>query len=433
MRTPLGKIGIMTENTDPSPPNRGFAAFVAMMAALMMLGALGLDGMLPSLPIMVHDLDIRSPNEAQLVVVVYGLSMGLGTIVYGPLMDRYGRKPVLLAGLAAFALSSALAAVAMSLTILLVARTLQGVAIASARIGAVSVIRDRYHGPRMAQVMSISMLVLMASPIFAPALGQLVLAFTSWRWLFGALALLAFGLAVWVSVGLPESLHPRDRRAISAKEVLAAFGMTIRSRQGMGYTLAGALVFAALFGFITSASQLINDTFHAGGDFALVFGAVSVFTAIASLLNALWVQRLGARLLGEGALAVSIIVAGVHLIVSLSGHETLVRFVVLEGLWMFCFGLMVGNFGALAMEPMGHIAGSAASAQGFITMVMGAFVAFAIGQAFDGTTVPLVGGTLVCGLAALAAVALAERGRLFQPSRDARANRPERVLQGGES
>lgn len=367
------------------------------------------------------------------MVVVYGLSIGLGTIVYGPLMDRYGRKPVLLAGLVGFVLASALAAFATSLTVLLVARALQGVAIASARIGAVSVIRDRYHGPRMAQVMSISILVFMASPVFAPTLGQSVLAFASWRWLFGALALLAFSLAVWVGLALRESLHPRDRRAISANEILAAFGMTIRSRQGMGYTLAGTLTFAALFGFITSASQLINDTFHAGGDFALVFGAVSVFTAIASLLNALLVPRLGTRLLGESALAVSIAVATVHLAVGLSGHETLAGFLVLQGLWMFCFGLMAGNFGALAMEPMGHIAGSAASAQGFITMVVGAFVGFTIGQTFDGTVVPLVVGTLVCGLATLAAVACAERGRLFHPGRDAKAGGPELLLQGGGS
>ena len=423
----------MTENTTSSPPDRGFAAFVAMMAALMMLGALGLDGMLPGLPNIVHDLGIRSANDGQLVVLVYGLSMGLGTIVYGPLMDRYGRKPVLLAGLAGFALSNALAAVAPSLTMLLVARSLQGVAIASARIGAVSVIRDRFHGPRMAQIRSISMLVFMAGPVLAPTLGQSALTFASWRWLFGALALLALSLAAWVSFSLPETLRPEDRRAINAKEVLAAFGMTIRSRQGMGYTLASALAFAALFGFITSASQLINDTFHAGGDFALVFGAVSIFTAIASLLNARWVPRLGARLLGEGALAVSIAVAAIHLVVSLSGHETLAIFLVLEGLWMFCFGLMAGNFGALAMEPMGHIAGSAASAQGFITMVVGAFVGFAIGQAFDGTVVPLVVGTLVCGVATLAVVASAERGQLFQPGRDAKADRPERLLQGGGS
>jgi DHA1 family bicyclomycin/chloramphenicol resistance-like MFS transporter len=423
----------MTENIASSPSDRGFAVFVAMMSALMMLGSLGLDGMLPGLPAIVHDLGISSANDGQLVVAAYGLSMGLGTIVYGPLMDRYGRKPVLLAGLVGFALSSALAAAATSLTLMLVARIFQGVSIASARVGAVSVIRDRYHGPRMAQIMSISMLVFMASPVFAPALGQSVLTFASWRWLFAALALLAFSLAFWIGFGLPESLHPRDRRAISAREVLAAFGMTIRSRQGMGYTLAGALAFAALFGFITSASQLINDTFHAGGEFALVFGAVSIFTAIAALLSALWVRRLGARLLGEGALAVSIAVAAAHLAVSLSGHETLAGFLVLEGLWMFCFGLMAGNFGALAMEPMAHIAGSAASAQGFITMIVGAFAGTAIGQAYDGTAVPLAAGTLACGLATLAVIALAERGRLFQPGRDAEADGPEPLLQGGAS
>lgn len=246
-----------------------------------------------------------------------------------------------------------------------------------------------------------------------------MLALASWRWLFGALALLAFSLAAWVGAVLSESLHPQDRRAIRAREILEAFGMTIRNRLGMGYTLAGTLAFAALFGFITSASQLINDTFHAGGRFALVFGAVSVFTAIASLLNARWAPRLGTRLLGQGALLVSIAAAAVHLVIGLSGRETLASFLVLEGLWMFCFGLMAGNFGALAMEPMGHIAGSAASVQGFISMVVGASVGFAIGQAFDGTVVPLAVGTLVCGLAALGLVAWAERGRLFQPSQAA--------------
>jgi DHA1 family bicyclomycin/chloramphenicol resistance-like MFS transporter len=421
----------MTEDTTSSSgPDRGFAAFVTMMAALMMLGALGLDGMLPSLPTIARDLDIRSPNDRQLVVAVYGLSIGLGTVVYGPLMDRYGRKPVLLAGLVGFALTSALAAVATSLNVLIAARALQGVAIASARVGAVSAIRDRYHGPRMAQVMSISMLVFMASPVFAPTLGQSVLAFASWRWLFGGLALLAVLLASWIGAGLSESLHPQDRRAIRAREILEAFGMTIRNRLGMGYTLAGALAFAALFGFITSASQLINDTFHAGASFALVFGAVSVFTAIASLLNARLAPQLGTRLLGQSALLVSIALAALHLAIGLSGHETLASFVLLEGLWMFCFGLMAGNFGALAMEPMGHIAGSAASAQGFISMVVGAYVGFAIGQAFDGTVVPLALGTLLCSLAALGLVAWAERGRLFQPGQEAEAGEAERLPQG---
>jgi MFS transporter, DHA1 family, multidrug resistance protein len=132
-------------------------------------------------------------------------------------------------------------------------------------------------------------------------------------------------------------------------------------------------------------------------------------------------------------LAVSIAVATVHLAVGLSCHETLAGFLVLEGLWMFCFGLMAGNFGTLAMEPMGHIAGSAAAAQGFITMVVGAFVGSAIGRAFDGTVVLLAVGTLVCGLATLAVVALAERGRLFQPGRDAKADASELLLQGGGS
>jgi len=402
-------------NQDPaaSGPAPKFAAFIGMMASLMALAMLGLDIMLPGLPSIARDLAIETPNVRQLVITVYALSIGGAQIIYGPLMDRYGRKPVLLAGLAGYAVFSVTAAMATTLPMLLVARALQGAAIASARVGAISTIRDLYNGRRMAQVVSICMLVFMASPVFAPSLGQLVLSFASWRWLFLLLAFVAIVVAIWLGLGLRETLHPENRRAISSREILGAFGMIMRSRQGMGYTLAGTLIFGTLSGFVNSASQLINDALHASERFGLVFGGVSAFVAVATVVNARMVPRLGSRVLSHGALIVSILAAAIHLGVSLAGRETLTSFVVLQGISLFCFGLMGGNFGALAMEPMARVAGSAASAQGFLSMVGGALIGLVIGQAFDGTVVPLASGFLICGLAALLVVAFTEQGRFF--------------------
>ena len=395
-------------------PGMSFMQFVIMMALLMAIGAMGLDGMLPSLPVIAHDLRIETPNARQLVVTVYGLSMGVAQIIYGPLMDRYGRKPVLLVGLAGFAVFSVFSAVATSLPILILARCLQGASIAAARVGSVSIIRDSYEGRRMAQVMSLCMLVFMAAPVFAPSIGQAIALVGSWRWFFGVLGIAASGIALWARVKLPETLHSEDRRKINFGEITSAFATTMRSRQGMGYTLAGTMIFGALFGFLNSASQVVVDALHAPQLFTVIFASVSAFVAVASLLSARLVQRFGSRLLSHAALIASIAVAGVHVAVSLYGHESVVSFVILLGCSMFCFGLMAGNFGALAIEPLGHIAGSAASAQGFISVVGGSIVGFAIGQSFDGTVVPLVSGYLGCCMAALVIIMFTEHGRLFR-------------------
>jgi len=250
-------------------------------------------------------------------------------------------------------------------------------------------------------------------PIIAPTVGQLILTVAPWEAIFGLLGVAGLALILWIALRLPETLHPEHRQPVEAGRIARAFAEAVTNRQSIGYTLAMTAITGALFAFINSSQQIFFDVFEAPGLFTTVFAAIAGGIAVASLLNARLVEALGSRLISHAALLGFIAMGGVHAAVTISGHETIWTFAVLQGLTMFCFGLIAGNFGSMAMEPMGHIAGTASSAQGFIQTVFGSLIGFFIGQRFDGTVVPMTVGITTCGLLALLFVLLAERGRLF--------------------
>lgn len=404
-----------TRPPDPGPhPGMGFAEFVVLIAALMALSALGIDSMLPALPTIAAALGAAADNERQWIVTAYLLGFGVAQLFYGTLTDRYGRKPVLAAGLLLFLAFSLLAALSSSFEMLLAARALQGVGAASTRVLPVSIVRDCYAGRQMARVMSLSGLVFMAVPILAPTFGQLILLVAPWRWEFGMLAVAGVAVTGWAMLRLPETLAPRDRAPIAFGPVLRAFRITLTNRLGLGYTLASTFIFGGLFGFINSAQQVFSDAFHAPGLFTSVFALVAGFIALASLTNARLVERLGTRAISHAALLAFIALSLLHASIALAGRETLLTFTLLQSASMFAFGLVGGNFGAMAMDPLGHVAGTASSVQGFISMVGGALAGLFIGQHFDGTMVPITLGYAICGVGALACVLYAEGGRLFR-------------------
>ena len=336
-------------------------------------------------------------------------------MIYGPLADRFGRRPVLLTGLGLYVSFSLIAAFSRSFELLLVARVLQGIGAAATRAVPVSIVRDRYAGREMARVMSLTSVVFMAAPILAPTIGQAVLMVASWPYVFGLLATLGAIVMTWAIIRLPETLHAEDRLPIEAVRILASFRGAAANRTALSYTLAQTFLFGGMLGFVNSVQEVFADVFHAAGVFPLVFAIAASFIAIASLLNARLVRRLGMRWISHGALIGFIAIAATHLVIAASGRETLVIFTVLQAAAMFCFGLTGGNFGAMAMEPMGHIAGVASSFQGFVSMVGASLIGFAIGQQFNGSVIPMEAGYLACGLAGLAAVLVAEHGRLFRP------------------
>lgn len=398
----------------PSPhPGMGFGQFVALIAAMMATNALAINSMLPAMPQIGDALNVASDNERQWILTAYLLGFGVAQIVYGPLADRFGRKPVLLVGLSLYVVFAALCAFATSFEMLLIARALCGVGAAATRVLSVSIVRDCYSGRQMARVMSLSFIVFLGVPIIAPSVGQAILLVAPWPWVFGVLSIFGLAVIAWSWIKLPETLHPEDRVPLEVAPVLAAFKECLTNRIAVGYTLAATLVLGGLFGFLNSAQQVFVDVLGAGRSFPLIFAAIAAGIAVSSLLNSRIVGRLGMRLVSHVALMGYLSFAVVHALVALSGHETLWTFSLLQAGMMFCFGLVMSNFGSIAMEPLGHLAGTAASVQGFITTIGGALFGFWIGQLFDGTTVPLTLGFAGFGIAGLVAVLITEKGRMF--------------------
>ncbi len=395
-------------------PGPGFPEFVCLIAMMMALNALAIDSMLPALPMIGEALGVARENDRQWIVTAYLLGFGGAQIVYGPLADRYGRKPVLMVGIGLYVLFSVLAAFAPTFELLVAARIGTGLGAASLRVLAVSIVRDRYSGRTMARVMSLSFLVFLGVPILAPSVGAAILLVGPWPWIFGLLAVAGAAVMLWAAIRLPETLHPEDRLPIDARRIGGAFREALTNRQSLGYTLAMTAITGALFGFINSSQQIFADVFDAEAAFPLVFAGIASGIAAASLLNATLVIRLGSRLLSHSALLAFTTVAAIHTAVSALGFETIWTFAILQGLTMFCFGFVAGNFGSMAMEPMGHIAGTASSAQGFISTTAGSLIGLLIGQQFAGSATPMAAGIAVCGAVAVVFVLVAERGRLFR-------------------
>lgn len=400
----------------PVGPELGFKEFVTLVAALMGANALAIDMMLPAMPAIGDAVGIPTENDRQWIITAFMLSFGVGQIMYGPLSDRFGRKPILLIGLVVYTVFSILATFAYSFETLIIARIGQGIGAGASRVLAVSIVRDRVAGRQMAKVMSLVFIVFLAIPIIAPSIGQAILFFAPWRWIFGLLAIFGGILLIWTILRLPETLHPEDVRPFSVGAIGAAFRLTLTTRQSVGYMMAMGVSFGGLLGFINSAQQVFAGPLQAADIFPLVFAGTAAALGVASLLNSRIVERIGMRVVSHSAVLGYVLFTGLHAAVSWMGYETLWTFAVLQGCMMFCFGLMGSNFGALAMEPMGHIAGTASSVQGFCSTTVAALVGFFIGQQFDGTTVPLTLGYFVSALAVLSVIMITEKGRILRAS-----------------
>lgn len=386
--------------TAPRWSGPGQREFVVLMAALMAVNALAIDSMLPALPAIGRALGALG-NERQLVITSYLLGFGVAQLFYGPLSDRYGRKSLLVGSLVFYGVFALLSGLAKSFELLLAARFLQGVAAAATRVLVVAIIRDRYHGPQMARLMSLVFIVFMIIPVLAPTFGQAVLLVASWRFIFIGLGVYCAALIAWTVLRLPETHPPEKRRSLSLRSIGGAIGATLSHRLSIGNTIALTLVMGGLFAFINSIQQIVFDVFGRGELMGLVFASIAGPMALSSWLNSRIVVRTGSRRIMLGALTAFCLFAALHLTVVWFHGETLVGFVILQALTMACFGLISANLGAIAMDPLGHIAGTASSVQGLITTIGGALIGLLIGQSFDGTTIPFLIGFTLCGAAAL--------------------------------
>ena len=397
-----------------STPGMPFAEFIIMIAALMALNALAMDVMLPALPEIGEALKIANENDRQMVLVAYLIGFGSAQLFYGPISDSLGRRGILLVGLAIYALASVASLMSQTLDQLLLARFVQGVGCAATRVIAVSIVRDCFAGRQMGRVMSLVMMIFMAVPIIAPSIGQVILLIAGWQWIFSMLLAAGLVMLLWCGVRLPETLPKENRQAFNFSSIMSAYSKTITTRVSLGYTLAITFVFGGLFAFLTMSQQIFVDIFGLGVWFPLVFASIAIAMSIASFLNSRLVEAIGMRRLSHTA---SLVFTGTGIVLftlSSMGIENVYFFTLLTAVLMACFGFIGANFNAMAMEPLGDVAGTASSVIGFVTTLGGALLGYAMGKVFDGTTTPLALAFSLYGLGALASIIFAEGGTLFK-------------------
>jgi DHA1 family bicyclomycin/chloramphenicol resistance-like MFS transporter len=402
-----------TPNSQPSV-SIGQRELIVMIALLMSLNALCIDGMLPALDDIARDLGAESGNQRQLVVGVYLLANGLGCLLPGSFADRFGRKPVIMVALAAYALFSLIVATLDSFGALLVARGLQGLFCAGLMVAPNAIIRDQFEGDRMARIMSSVSAVFITVPVIAPSLGQAVLLFAGWRWIFVGLACLAGLAALWAWLRLPETIHPENRQRIEVPAILRNMRLALLNRISVGYVLGAALLMGGVFGYINSAQQLIGEHFGAGRWFPLVFGGTAAMMAVSNLVNARIVERFGARRVSHTGAIVFVFVSAAQVWASIYRDGQLAWFLPLMATNLALLGFLGANFSSIAMQPFARIAGAASSVQTFFRMFGAAVVGIVIGQAYDGTARPFAFALLIGSSAALLLVLFSERGRLFR-------------------
>lgn len=384
-----------------------------MVAALSALNAMSIDIMLPALPDMGAEFALANPNDRQFVVTLYLGVFGVSQLMYGPLADALGRRVVLLGSIGIYIVGATLCVLAPSFELFLAARALQGLGAGATRVISMAVVRDLTEGRRMAQVMSMAMTVFMIVPIVAPSLGQLILFAGPWRWIFAALLVYSSIVFVWALLRLPETLRPEDATPLRPRAIAGAYAAILRERQFVGYMAATTFISAALMAYITTSEQLFVEVYGLGPAFPFAFGAVAIVISVGTFLNSRIVMRHGMRRISHTMLLVFIGFAALLAAAIALGLAPFWVFFGLLSATLGVFGLIGGNFNALAMEPLGRVAGSASALYGAATATGSALLATLIAHQFDGTPLPFALGVLGSAALCLGAVFVTERGRLF--------------------
>lgn len=396
----------------PQPKRLSQGEFIAMLAMLFATVAFSIDSMLPALPRIAEDITPDAPNRAQLIVTSFVLGMGIGTFFTGPISDALGRKPVVIGGAALYCLGALLAWASPNLEMILVGRIIQGLGAAGPRVVAMAIVRDLYSGREMARITSFIMVVFTLVPALAPLLGQGIIWVGGWRAVFAAFILFAMLSTGWLVLRQPETLPPEARRPVRLNALWAAL-KELAGLQVVRLSIAvQTLCYAMLFSLLSSIQQIFETTYGHGASFPLWFGAIAVVASTGSVLNARLVRRLGMRKMIKSAFVAQIGFSAAMIVVALVALPVQVEFAYFL-IWaasvFFQLGLTIGNLNALAMEPVGHIAGTAASIISALATVLAVAIAIPIGLAYDGTPLPLALGISVCAVLALMVTGLIRR------------------------
>ena len=380
---------------------------VALLAMMTSTVALSIDAMLPVLPQIGAAISPEDVNRAPLIIAAFILGMGVGTFFTGPLSDAYGRKPVAAFGALIYIVAALFCAFAPSLEAMLVARAVQGLGAAGPRVVSLAMVRDLYKGRDMARIVSLVMTIFMLVPILAPSMGAAIAWAFGWRAIFYSFAIFSIIATTWLLLRQPETLAVENRRAIGGRLLWQGIKEVLTQRQVLLGIAIQTLVFAVLFATLMQTQSIFDQIFGLGDSFPLWFGAIALISAGAPVLNSMIVVRLGMREVLKWALLVQIATSVLFLAAVLNTAPDAGGMFWMTFAWLtvifFLAGLSIGNASAIALEPMGHMSGMAASVVTALSTLLSALLAAPVAQAFDGTLQPLVISVLTFGIFGLAA------------------------------
>lgn len=400
----------MTTATDSPVKNQqkdpGFVEFIALIAVITSLAALSIDAMLPALPMMATDLAVADFRQTQWVITSVILGMSVGQMFFGPFSDAYGRKFSILSGIGLFCLGSLVSMFATSMTMMLVGRVIQGIGVAGPRIASMALVRDKFVGDHMARVMSFVMMVFILVPMLAPMVGLAILHAMGWRAIFGLFILLSIMTGIWLFVRQPETLSVIGRRPFRLGKIVDTTKAVVKHPRVLGFSAAAGLIFGGMLAYVASAQSIFQDIYGLGDKFPFFFAALALGFGIASLVNGKLVVRLGAEPIATFMLYCLIGISAVASLAALlsGGSPPLWLFMILAFGMFFCIGILFGNLNALAMVPLGKMAGIGAAIIGSISNVIAVFMSAVIGWFYIDSLAPILVGILLSSILALVIV-----------------------------
>lgn len=385
--------------------------FIALVASMTALVALSIDAMLPALPAIGKDLGVRNANDAQLVISFIFIGMSVGPLFFGPLSDSIGRKKAIYLGLILFVIGSVVGWIANSFEQMLVGRVIQGIGVAGPRIVAMAMVRDRFKGNEMARVMSFVTAVFIIVPAIAPSVGQAVLKFSSWREIFLLFIVISIIIWVWLAMRQPETLLPENKHEFNLPSIFSSCKIVFSNKKSMYFTVATGLTFGSFLGYLNSSQQIFQGIYGVGELFPVYFAVLALGFGASSLINARLVMKFGMHQLANTAIKALIFVSLIFFVLCLvsSGVPHFLAFMTYAMLAFMFVAITFGNLNAMAMEPLGKVAGIGAAFVSATSTIIALPIGISIGQNFDSTLTPVALGFTLCSTLAWVAMSYGER------------------------
>lgn len=375
---------------------------IPLIALMMSFVAFSIDAVLPALGIIGNHLNVINPNDNQQIITSIFLGLAIGQLIYGPISDSIGRKPTIYIGFLFFFIGTFICIFAKNIDTMSIGRVVQGFGLSANRIVCLAIIRDVYKSNEMAKIMSFIITIFILVPTLAPTFGQLVLVWGGWQIIFVLILLVASFATIWFSIKHPETLNPKDRSSFSFNKTIKAIIEVFKNRQALNYTLISGLIFAGFIAYLNLSQQIFQIQYKKTDSFPFYFALIALSLGLASFLNGRFVERYGMFKIVNHSLLGIFLFSGLSIlyIFYISEPSFLIFLTFLIPL-MFCFGLLFGNLNAIAMEPLGHIAGTGASVIGSLSTFISVPIAAYIGKQYIDSVSPLFIGFLVLSTSAL--------------------------------